>query len=245
MIFFTGVHDPHLAQRMPLACISAHRLARRRSGFPPPRHGWIIDSGAFQTLLLHGGYPDTVATYAALIRRYAKNGRVLCAVAQDYMCESFMLEATGLSVADHQRLTIERYDELVTLDCAGIRIMPVLQGYSTDDYVEHIRQYGGRLRYREWVGVGSVCRRNAHPAAVEAILLAIKRERPDLRLHGFGVKVTALGQQLVRDLLYSADSMAWSFAAHWEGRDGDSGDEAVRYTRRVATMPRQLYLGPW
>lgn len=245
MIFFTGIHDPHLAGKVPAACISAHRLQRRRSGFPAPRHGWLLDSGAFQTLAIHRGYPDPPATYAALIRRYAKNGRLLAAVAQDYMCESFMLEATGLTIHDHQALTIERYDQLLAEDCAGIRIMPVLQGYAPRDYVRHIRDYGTRLAPRAWVGVGSVCKRNARPATIEAVLLAIKAERPDLRLHGFGVKITALGHQLVRDLLFSSDSTAWSFAARWEGRDPDDIREAIRYTRRVATMPRQLYLGPW
>lgn len=245
MIFFTGIHDVHLAAKVPAACISAHRLQRRKSGFPSPRRGWILDSGAFQTLAIHRGYPEPVATYAALIRRYAKNGRLLAAVAQDYMCEEFMLEQTGLTVGDHQYLTIERFDQLSKEDCAGIYIMPVLQGYEADDYVEHIRDYGSRIGPRAWVGVGSVCKRNSNPAAVEAVLLAIHEERPDLRLHGFGVKITALARQLVRDLLFSSDSIAWSFAARWEGRDADDIEEAIRYSRRVAKMPKQLYLGFW
>jgi hypothetical protein len=84
----------------------------------------------------------------------------------------------------------------------------VLQGYAPADYAAHVRAYGARLEPRAWVGVGSVCKRNGRPAAIEAVLLAIKQERPDLRLHGFGVKLTALGSQLVRTLLFSADSTA-------------------------------------
>jgi hypothetical protein len=236
-MFFAGMHHPHNAAKVPAAFISAHALRRRRSGFPVRR--WVLDSGAFRTIELHGGYPHPVEEYAALIRRYACNGRLLAAVGQDFMCEPFMLAKTGLSIADHQRLTVERYDELALCDTGGIRVMPVLQGYAPGDYVEHLRQYGARLARRAWVGVGSVCKRNANPASVEEVLLAIKRERPDLRLHGFGVKVTALGSQLVRDLLFSADSMAWSFAARYEGRDGNDPAEAVRYARRVSTMPVQ------
>jgi hypothetical protein len=161
------------------------------------------------------------------------------------MCEAFMLEKTGMSITDHQRLTIERYDELMSLDCGGVYVMPVLQGYAPADYVEHIWQYGSRLAARAWVGVGSVCKRNSNPGAIEAVLLAIYGERPDLRLHGFGVKVTALAHQLVRDLLFSADSMAWSYAARKQGRDANNPAEAIRYARRVATMPRQLALGMW
>ena len=158
------------------------------------------------------------------------------------MCEAFMLARTGLTIADHQRMTIDRYDELLKCDTGGVYIMPVLQGYAPQDYVSHIRQYGDRLKPRMWVGVGSVCKRNANPGSIESVLLAIKTERPDLRLHGFGVKITSLGSQLVRDLLFSADSMAWSFAARYEGRNANDPAEAIRYANRVRTMPVQGYL---
>lgn len=242
-MFFVGMHHPNNAGKVPAACVSAHALKGRRSGFPVRR--WILDSGAFTTIAKHGGYPDPVEDYAQVIRQFSGNGRLLAAVAQDYMCEPFMLERTGLTITDHQRLTIERYDDLMACDTAGVRIMPVLQGYAPASYAEHVRAYGDRLRPRSWVGVGSVCKRNSNPASIAAVLLAIHRLRPDLRLHGFGIKVTALGWQLVRDLLFSADSMAWSFAARYQGRDGNSPDEAVAYAARVAAMPTQLYLGRW
>lgn len=239
MIFFTGMHHPSDAAKVAAAFVSVHALEKRRSGFPVRR--WIMDSGAFTTILKHGGYPHPVAEYAKHILRFARNGRLTAASSQDYMCEPFMLEKTGLTVADHQRLTIERYDALLSYN-TGVRIMPVLQGYTPAEYVDHIRQYGDRLRPRMWVGVGSICKRNADPSAIEAVLLAIKRERPDLRLHAFGIKLIALGSQLVRELLFSADSIAWSFAARYEGRDPNDPAEAQRYTRRVREMPVQLYL---
>lgn len=182
-----------------------------------------------------------------LLRSSGSLGTAACAaaVSQDYMCKSIMLERTGMTIAEHQRLTIERYDALIACDTGGVYIMPVLQGYAPEDYVRHIRMYGDRLKPRMWVGVGSVCKRNANPASIEAVLLAIKNERPDLRLHGFGIKKTALGSQLVRDLLFSADSMAWSFAARMEGRNANDPAEAVRYAHRIKTMPVQLALGRW
>ena len=204
-----------------------------------------MDSGAFRTIELHGGYPEPVEAYASLIRRFATNGRLMAAVAQDYMCEAVMLAKTGLTITDHQRLTIERYDALCACDTSGVYVMPVLQGYAAADYVDHIRQYGARLAHRAWVGVGSVCRRNANPGAIVAVLLAIHAARPDLRLHAFGVKITALAWQLIRDLLFSADSMAWSFSARRQGRDANSPIEAARYAKRVASMPTQLSLGKW
>jgi len=240
MIFFTGMFAPHQAAHVRAACISVNRLRERKSGFPVK--WWIMDSGAFSTLDLHGCYPEPVEEYAGHIRRFAKNGRLLAAVSQDYMCEPAMLAKTGLTIADHQRLTIERYDALMKCDTGGVYILPVLQGFHPDDYVRHLRQYGDRLKPRAWVGVGSVCKRNGNPAEIIHVLLRIKRERPDLRLHGFGIKITALAEQLVRNLLFSADSMAWSFAAWHGGRDVHDPREAVRYAKRVATMPTQLSL---
>jgi hypothetical protein len=238
--FFLGVHQPCDAHRHAAVMVSVNRLRDRKAPFSVGE--WIMDSGAFSELQRFGGYREDPDVYAAHIRRWAGCGTLLAAVAQDYMCEPFMLQRTGLSLADHQRLTIERYDALTACDTGGVHVMPVLQGYAPADYVDHIRQYGDRLKPGAWVGVGSVCKRNGDAAAIEAALLAIKRARPDLLLHGFGVKTTALGSGLVRQLLHSADSMAWSYAARKQGRNGNHWTEAAKFARRIATMPVQLAL---
>lgn len=241
MEFFVGIHQPSDAHRVGSAFVSVNRLRAsakrpaRKSGFGVGR--WIMDSGAFTTIKTHGGYPEPAAAYAAEIKRWAGNGELLAAVSQDYMCEAAMLAITGKTVAEHQRLTIERYDELLACDTGGVYILPVLQGYAPADYVEHIRQYGERLTPGMWVGVGSVCKRNGNRAAIEDVLLAIKAARPDLLLHGFGVKITSLGSELVRKLLHTADSMAWSFSARKQGRNGNDWREAVAFANRIATMP--------
>lgn len=203
-----------------------------------------MDSGAFTTILKHRGYPDGVDEYAEQIKRWKRCGNLLAAVAQDYMCEARMLKHTGMTIPEHQRLTIERYDALMVCNPA-VTIIPVLQGYAPQDYVSHIRQYGDRLKHGMWVGVGSVCKRNGDPVAIEAVLMAVKTERPDLRLHGFGVKATALGSGLVRQLLHTADSMAWSFAARIQGRNANDYREALAYVKKIATQPVQWsLLGP-
>jgi hypothetical protein len=190
-------------------------------------------------LKLHGRYRDTVATYAAHIRRWSSCGHLVAAVAQDYMCEPFMLERTGLDTATHQRLTIERYDALLA-EQTGVYILPVIQGYKPEEYAQHIVAYGDRLTTGMWVGVGSVCKRNGNPAAIRDVLYTITKARPDLRLHGFGIKKTALSSAIVRDFLYSADSMAWSFAARKARRAGDmtrsanNWREGAVYAKRVA-----------
>jgi len=197
-----------------------------------------MDSGAFTTIAKHGRYPEPPQAYAAQIRRWSANANLLAAVSQDYMCEKHMLEKTGLTVVDHQRLTVERY-EAITEEKTGVYIMPVLQGYAPSDYVRHLGMYGDRLAPAAWVGVGSVCKRNGRPDSIIAVLAAILGARPDLRLHGFGLKTTALAEGAIRENLHSADSMAWSFAARMAGRNGNDWREAAAFADRIETQPVQ------
>ena len=246
MRFFVGLHHCHVAGNFDAAFISVNAIRGRKSPFPA--RDWIMDSGAFTTIAKYHGYPHPVSEYAAQIRRWKDNGNLLAAVSQDYMCEPHMLALTGLTVADHQRLTIERYDALVA-ENTGVYIMPVLQGYSPGEYRSHIKQYGDRLKPGLWVGVGSVCKRNStNLFAVWMVLDTIKEERPDLLLHGFGLKKTALKETFIRELLHSADSMAWSFAARREGRNANDWREAQRYSDNIDRLcaPRgQLSLFNW
>jgi len=221
MNFYVGMHMPSKADKVERAFISVNVLAKRKSGFPV--NEWIMDSGAFTTIAKHGRYPEPVSAYAEQIRRWKSNGTLVAAVAQDYMCEDHMLAKTGMTVRQHQFLTIERYDQLLAED-TGVYILPVLQGYTPSSYVDHIRMYGDRLKQGMYVGVGSVCKRNASPSSIVQVLKAIKQERPDLLLHGFGIKTTSLMWADVRDNLYSADSMAWSYAARMEKKTVTIGE---------------------
>lgn len=239
MRFFVGLHQVSDAHRFDAAFISVNRLRNRKSHFGVK--DWIMDSGAFTEVVKFGGYRYSVAEYAAHIRRFKDCGNLLAAVSQDYMCEPFVLKQAGKTVDEHQRMSIERYDQLLSED-VGVYIMPVLQGYEPEEYVNHIRMYADRLKPGMWVGVGSVCKRNSNVDTIETVLLAIKKERPDLKLHGFGVKTTALRSGLVRELLETADSMAWSFSARIAGRDGNSWTEAKSFADNIHTMQYQFPL---
>jgi hypothetical protein len=232
MIFFPGLDDVYNAKHFPRCFVSVNRLRTRKSDFAVK--DWILDSGAFTELFKHGHYRHSVEEYAAHVLRWARCGNMLAAVAQDYMCEPFILAKTGLTVEMHQRLTLQRYDDLLALVGCSVYILPVLQGYEPREYIEHLRMYGDRLAVDQWVGVGSVCKRNARVEEIEQVLMAIHLERPDLRLHGFGVKTTALASSVVRDCLDTADSMAWSRAARYEWRNAHDWREAEAFADRIA-----------
>jgi len=272
MRFFVGIHQPCDAHKVDAAFISVSRLENRISGFLVG--DWIMDSKGFSEVAGHGRYRMSVQEHAAQIRRWSKNGNLMAAIAQDWMCEDPVLKRVLIEegkldpppgfdfgdaqawkklgdlpwayegqredqILEHQRRTIERYDALMTCDVGGVYIMPVLQGYAPEDYVRHIRMYGDRLKPGMWVGVGSVCKRNSNPETVADVLAAIKAERPDLLLHGFGVKTTALGDVEVRDMLHTADSMAWSYNARINGRNGNDVREALAFAAKIAAMPRR------
>jgi len=239
--FFCGIHHPSDAIRVPAAFVSVNAIRNRKSAFSV-LGDWIMDSGAFTTIAKHGGYPEPVEAYAEQVRRWKSNGNMLAAISQDYMCEPMMLEKTGKSIPHHQWLTIWRYDQLLACK-TGAYIMPVLQGYAPSNYAQHVKDYGDRLADGQWVGVGSVCKRNSDPGKIVEVLSAIKKVRPDLRLHGFGLKLTALQSGLIRQLLDSADSMAWSFAARMQGRNPNDWREAVSFVHRIENASYQHDMG--
>lgn len=241
--FFPGLHQPADAQHFDRACISVNRLRGRKK--PLPANVLVfVDSGAFRELELYGEYRHSVDEYATELHRLytLRVVNIAVVVAQDYMCEPFMLAKTGLTIADHQRLTVERYDALVVAlerlfdGHVPFPVLPVLQGYAPEDYARHVEMYGDRLKPNMWVGVGSVCKRNGSPDKIYAVLSKIAGVRPDLLLHGFGVKLTSLAHAGIRKLLATADSMAWSFAARKQGRNANDWREAKRFLDRVLAL---------
>lgn len=240
--FFVGLHQPSDAPNFKRCMVSVNVLRRRKADFYPGGE-WILDSGAFTEVMAHGGFRHPVEEYAAQIHRWSSCGDLLAAVSQDMMCEPDALERTGLTLAEHQRLTIERYDALLE-QSPPVYVMPVLQGYAPADYARHVLDYGPRLAGGAWVGVGSVCKRNTRPTSVAVVLRAIRSVRPDLRLHLFGVKTTSLADGGVRGAAYSADSMAWSYAARREGRNANDWREARTFCEKIESQPVQMALWP-
>lgn len=238
MKFFVGLHQPSDAKSFDRAFISVNRVRTRKKAIGAGQ--WIMDSGAFTEIATHGRYRSSVDDYAAVINRWsAQDPRLIAAVSQDYMCEPVILQKTGMTIDQHQRLTIERYDALRAL-VRSVYVMPVLQGFDTADYVRHLEDYGDRIPPGAWVGVGSVCKRNTELQTIRLILAAILRCRPDLLLHAFGLKTTALADGTIREMLHTADSMAWSFGARRRGENPNDWRVAQRFLSTIETQPIQL-----
>ncbi|WP_224095621.1 hypothetical protein [Nostoc sp. MS1] len=229
----------------------------RKQPFNGGNHPMIFDSGAFSRISRLYGYKNHLPTrtYAQVIWRFKNCCNLVAVVVQDYMCEEYILSITGLDILTHQRLTLHRRDRLVEeLDRlaqdtgeAPPYIMPVLQGYEPDDYLRHFDNYGSRLLPGDWIGIGSVCKRNANPGSIWAILNQLPT---GFRWHGFGVKRTALQDGAIRGCFYSVDSQAGSLGSYGKPRKqtkyqyANDWNHALNYRASVINSPVQLSLLP-
>lgn len=209
--FYLGTHRTHWLNKPELAQIPlfiSHRLLRQRKNLKQATTSWALDSGGFTELSLFGEWTITPHSYAATVQKYINEiGSLDWASIQDWMCEPQMLKATGKTISEHQTLTIRSLLDLRTIS-PDLPFIPVLQGWTLEDYLRHAEQYekhGIELEKESIVGIGSICRRQATSEAAE-----IAQALQPLKLHAFGAKRDALG--LYGSLLTSADSMAWSYA---------------------------------
>jgi hypothetical protein len=242
VIFYLGTHQVHWLGLTSVPLFVSRRTLCLRKSLPRAVAPWALDSGGFSELKMFGRWTIRAAQYAREVRRWRDEiGLLQWAAAMDYMCEPSILRETGLSVREHQWRTILSYLELKSL-APDLPWMPVVQGFRREEYLEHVAAYrlvGVDLRVLPVVGVGSICRRQGTVEA-EGILRSLAAL--GLRLHGFGLKLTGLRR--VADVMTSADSMAWSFAARRLQRPllGCSGHKNCANCIRFALLWRDRVL---
>ena len=189
----------------------SHRTLMRYKTLKPAVTTWALDAGGFTELAMHGEWTISPYSYIGKVRRYWDEiGSLDWIAPQDWMCEPHMLAKTGLTVTEHQKRTIDSVCTLRTLS-PELPIVPVLQGWTRDDYMRHVDMYAQRgfdLESEPTVGLGSICRRQATQEAAE-----IAASLQPIKLHAFGAKRDAIG--LYGSQLQSADSMAWSFTGRY------------------------------
>ena len=212
MEFYLGTHVLNHLEKTDVPLFISRRAFDKRKSSLDALGSWALDSGGFSELRLNGGWTLDAQEYVDRVNRINETPNLTWAAQQDWMCEEVMLEKTGLTVREHQRRTVDNFIELRSLDC-DVPIIPVLQGYTMDEYKECFEMFeasGVDLRAEPVVGLGSVCRRQ-NTEDIERIVTCFHAK--DLRLHGFGVKT--LGLKRYGEMLESADSLAWSFGARY------------------------------
>jgi hypothetical protein len=217
VVFYLGTHrpgwlaDPRF-RGVPLF-VSRASLAKMRR-LPRALTTWAADSGGFMELHLHGRWTISPAAYVAELRRYRDQiGRLAWAAPMAWMCEPAILAKTGKTVHEHQRRTVDNFLALRAL-APDLPIVPVLQGWGAVDYwrcQDLYRKAGVDLAAEPLVGVGTICRRQG---GIRAGMILRTVAMDGLLLHGFGFKTKGLLD--CADILASADSLAWSYAARKE-----------------------------
>jgi hypothetical protein len=214
MKFYLGTHKPRWLWWHPGPFFVSARRLRECVRLRPSKGRWALDSGGFTEIGKHGRWTVPPRKYAMeAVRWQFYIGRLDFATPQDWMCEKEMLAKTGLTVQEHQTLTLDSFLTLRGL-APSVPWIPVLQGYTLTEYLYHFRQYemaGVNLLELPLVGLGSVCRRQAMD---EAARVVTELHALGLKLHAFGFKMNGIAR--VGHLLASSDSMAWSRQARWE-----------------------------
>jgi hypothetical protein len=253
--YFVGCEDPPRVNELDLAMVSAYSIRNRKK--PLDINRWMLDSGAFSQVVNYGDFLQDPKEYVRLCVRFQECGDLACVVSQDYMCEPQVIDklkriwGKEASVRCHQRKTIDRYVQIkeeAQKQGLKVPIMPVLQGWEVEDYVQHFKMYeeadlfdmptvvyhpdpyGGyfpsRRYWGQWLGIGSTCKRNQSPEVVSTILDLLYDywdeqciKAEGFRIHLFGYKQTGLKQSSIRDRIWSADSMAPDYAHRVECRE--------------------------
>lgn len=215
MIFYLGTHKPHWLWRTTTPLFLSRRRLVERKALKPSFGPWALDSGGFTELQLHGHWTVSAKQYAQEAEEWVDRiGSMKWAAIQDWMCEPFMIEKTGLTIRHHQERTIASYLELTSLS-QKVNFIPIIQGFAIDDYFHCVELYqssGIDLTKADIVGVGSICRRQGTNEAAEILN---KLAGLGLKIHGFGLKTAALTGPASKALA-SADSMAWSYGARYK-----------------------------
>ena len=196
----------------------------------------FIDSGGY-SLMLETGEHGPVSNYF----EYVEDVGATVAALQDYPCEPEILSEYGRTVRDHQERTLERAAEnLAYIQDHNVSAEPmaVLQGWELDDYVRCIDRYREAGVLTDYVGIGSVCRRNAE-SEIREIVTTIADELPHRKLHAFGVKQSILNFPEVRDALNSVDSAAWYHRMYQGKPDAEPAWHTT--TKMYLDYKRKLY----
>lgn len=216
--FYLGTHRPYWLGWTDVPLFVSHRTLRDYVTLPRALGPWVLDSGGYSELNdPPHRWTITPRDYVAAVRRYRDEvGNLQWVAPMDWLCSPEIVAKTRHTVPVHQWRTVHNLFILREL-APDLPIVPVLQGWTTEDYLRCADLYevkGLDLAAEPVVAVGTIVARQDTAVAAEVVDLLTAR---GYRLHGLGIKLRGLsvyGAQLT-----SVDSLAWSYRARRAARD--------------------------
>jgi len=194
-------------------CLWNNKTQKLRFSYKRPAtcEEFFLDSGGFNLLSRYKTYPFSVKTYC----RLAKKMKPDYVAIMDYPCESIIGRKWGLSVEERIKLTVENATECMKYDVGALWI-PVIQGYTLDEYKYCVDLYDEKDLLREYMAVGSMCRRTRTSLIGEYLYeiyhyLEKHKNIKKPKIHAFGLKINTLNNFIVFKHIYSTDSCAFCF----------------------------------
>lgn len=185
-----------------------------------------LDCGGFTMLNRFDEYPFSVVNYANLIARLKPNYYAT----MDYPCEPEISRAALTSNKKRIEATVTNAVALAEWESQlPGQMVPVIQGYALDEYLDCLRLHKEKGTIRDYMAVGSMCRRIS-PEELGNLIPAIYYAAQKLgctKLHFFGLKLSPL-LGIYNDMIYSRDSAVAM----------DSYDNDLRRKRGGRRFPR-------
>lgn len=186
-----------------------------------------LDCGGFTMMNKFDDYPFSVVNYANLIARL----RPHYYATMDYPCEPEISRSLGLmSNSERIQATVANAVELAEWESQlPGQMVPVIQGYTLDEYLECLRLHSQAGTIRDYMAVGSMCRRisNEELGCLIPSLYYAAQKAGCTKLHYFGLKLSP-GVRMHSDMIWSRDSAAIL----------DDYDKDLRQARNGRRFPR-------
>lgn len=164
-----------------------------------------LDCGGFTILNQYGNYPFSIVNYANLIARLKPNYYAT----MDYPCEPEISRSLGL-MSNQERIEATVKNAVKVAVWEGQlkgTMVPVIQGYSLDEYLHCLNLYNEAGLIRDYMAVGSMCRRISDKE-LACLIPGIYHEAQRLgcsKLHFFGLKLSPT-LEIYDEMIYSRDS---------------------------------------
>jgi hypothetical protein len=200
---------------------------RRRAKFKKSFGLRWLDCGGFTMLNRYGDYPFSVVNYANLVAQLGPDYYAT----MDYPCEPEISRSLGLTGnLERIKATVKNAVELAEWESQlSGQMVPVIQGYTLREYKLCLRLYQEAGLIRDYMAVGSMCRRISTRELGQLIpgIYHAAQRYGCTKLHFFGLKLSP-ALEPYGEMIYSRDSAVAM----------DSYDNEVRARRDGRRFPR-------